>query len=63
MHVTSSGVFNNKSDFPLNNRKKEKKSRVIASNIMSASSEWNWTRVNVNVFESVHSNGKFYCIG
>ena len=61
MHVTSSGVFNNKSDFPLNNRKNN--SRVIAYNIMSASSEWNWTRVNVNVFESVHSNGKFYCIG
>ena len=45
MHVTSSRVFDNHSDFlkaaEKKRKRKKKKTRVFAYNIMSASSEWN----------------------
>ena len=56
MHVTSSGVFNNNSDFPLNSR--EKKPRVIAY-VHSCVFRVELDESQCKCVESVHSNGKF----
>ena len=64
MHVTSSGVFNNNSGFPLNNRKKEKKrkKKKIARNCIQHYEcvfRVELDKSQCKCVEFVHSNGEF----